>query len=360
MKLVYFIDGIQGMGGMERIIIGKANALANELNHDVTIISAYSSDKPICYPIDSKVRFVSLDIEKARHDCNALMLVYEQMRVFLQTLCRTRRQLRQIKPDAIFFVWVLGAIMLPFVGGKARKIFESHSSLSNTPHHFFLRLMEQFADTIVTLTEGNAKEFKHCKDVRVIPNYTQKPSKRVIDYSAKRAIAVGRLDPVKGFDRLIRMWKNTENLHADWTLDIFGEGPLEDELRQQIVSSHLTDSVRLRGYSDNIIDEYSNYSIHLMTSHAEGQGLVLLEAQAAGLPSVTFNFQFGASDVVTNESNGLLVAQDDEIAFQQAMCRIMNSEEDRKRMGEENYRQSCRFTKESIIKLWDKLLKDYS
>ncbi len=356
MKIAYFIDGIHGMGGMERIIIGKANALAEDFGHDVTIISAYKSDQPVCYPLSDKVRLLSLDIQKARHDCNAFMRLSEQVRVFLQSLFRLRRQLQDIKPDAIFFIWVLGAMMLPFVGGKARKIYESHLSRKKTPHHFFLWLMELCADTVVTLTEGDSKLFKHCKDVRIISNYTPKPTKTVSDYGIRKAIAVGRLAQVKGFDRLIRMWKNTERHHVGWTLDIFGEGPLMEELQHQIDSCGLTSSVHLRGYSDNIIDEYANYSVHLMTSHAEGQGLVLLEAQAVGIPSVTFDFEFGASDVITNGKNGLLVPQDDEVAFQTAICQVMDSETERKRMGEESLRQSVLYNKESIMLLWERLL----
>lgn len=356
MKLVYFIDGINGMGGMERIIIGKANALSKDYGHDVTIISAYSSEEPICYPIEDGVKVVGLDIKKAKHNCNIFLRFYEQVRVFVQTLSRSRKQISAIKPDVIFFIWVLGAMMLPFVGGKAKRIYESHSSLKNTPHHFFLRLMERYADVVVTLTEGNAKDFSHSKDVRVISNYTQQPDNVAIDYSKKRAIAVGRLSPEKGFDRLIRMWKNTESNHKDWTLDIIGDGPERESLQNQIEELGLKNSIRLCGYSEDIINEYANYSLFLMTSHAEGQGLVLLEAQATALPAVTFDFEYGASDVIKHQKNGLLIPQDDETLFENALNEIVNSESERRRMGQEGREVSKRFTKESIMKTWDELL----
>lgn len=46
---------------------------------------------------------------------------------------------------------------------------------------------------------------------------------------------------------------------------------------------------------------YPNYSLHVMSSHYEGQGIVMLEAQACGLPSVTFDFKYGANEIIRDE-----------------------------------------------------------
>ena len=59
-------------------------------------------------------------------------------------------------------------------------------------------------------------------------------------WKVKRVIAVGRYDYQKGFDELINIWKEVYAKHPDWSLDIFGHGPLKDELQSLIDQLGLT------------------------------------------------------------------------------------------------------------------------
>lgn len=167
------------------------------------------------------------------------------------------------------------------------------------------------ADAIVCLTDGDANEYKIARSVEVIPNFIDEPFGFVKDYSVKKAIAVGRLEWVKGFDILIDCWKNIANEHSDWHLDIYGDGAMRAKLQSQIDRLELQNQVTLCGRNEKIMEVYPQYSLHIMPSRYEGLPMALMEAQSCGLPSVVFDFKYGAHDIVTNGYNGMIARQGD-------------------------------------------------
>ena len=191
-----------------------------------------------------------------------------------------------------------------------------------------------------------------------IPNYINNWGKKVIDYKVKRAISVGRLEYVKGFDILIDCWKEISRLYPDWQLDIYGEGSFKEELQQQINSLQLGDKVKLCGRNNNIIEVYPQYSLHLMTSRFEGQGIVLIEAQACGLPSVVFNYEYGANDIVKNEYNGILVEQGNCKKYIESVMKMMSSKELRKEYGKIALEIGKSYSKENIFSKWIKVIDE--
>ena len=60
--------------------------------------------------------------------------------------------------------------------------------------------------------------------------------------TSKRVIAVGRLEWQKGYDKLIRIWKDVYTRHPNWQLDIYGEGTQEYELTNTIKELNIRDS----------------------------------------------------------------------------------------------------------------------
>ena len=62
MKIAYCIDSVTAMGGIERITIAKANALADMEGNDVYIMVAYHHKDPI-FPLNPKINLVVLDVD---------------------------------------------------------------------------------------------------------------------------------------------------------------------------------------------------------------------------------------------------------------------------------------------------------
>lgn len=352
MKIIYTIEDISVKGGAEKIITQKANSLATEYGHDVLIVSIFQDERPVSYPLAKGVRLISLNIPFVAKNSNAICKNINRIRMLLCLIKRFQKVADAEQPDIIFFTLGLGALLLPFCHTQAKKVYESHLARQFTPYHRLFYPMERCADTIVCLTHGDAQNYKRAKHVCVIPNFIEQPKHSVADYSCKKAIAVGRLEDQKGFDILIDCWRRVAEQHPDWHLDIYGEGSCRNDLQLQIEQLHLNAHITLCGRSNNIMDVYPEYSLHIMSSRYEGQPMTLIEAQACGLASVVFDFKFGASDIVRNGHNGIIVPQGDSKAFCEALCSMMNSEDKRKEYGHNALEMGKQYFKNNVFSKW--------
>ena len=356
MNIIYVIEDYSENGGVERIVSDKANTLSTQYQHNVTVITVYRDNRKEQYRLNDEINLIYLDVPFARRTNNYLLRLISRLYTIFIAIIRLNKVIKRLNPDIIFFTTTLGAILLPFCHTKARKIYESHLARNFNPFNKLFFLTELRAERIVCLTSGDAKEYKYAKRVDVIPNYINDIKSHVEDYSVKKAIAVGRLEYQKGFDILIDCWKEIAKQYPDWKLDIYGEGACREELQHQIDSLELGNKVKLCGRNNNIIDVYSQYSLHIMTSRYEGQGIVLLEAQACGLSSVVFDYQYGASDIVSNGHNGLIIEQGNRKLFIEAAMKMMTSKELRKQYGINALEIGKRYSKENIFKKWIKLI----
>jgi colanic acid/amylovoran biosynthesis glycosyltransferase len=125
-----------------------------------------------------------------------------------------------------------------------------------------------------------------------------------------RLITVARLVEEKGIEYAIRAVHKLLHVCPEVSLqyDITGTGPLEEELNQLIKALHLTNHVHLIGpkNQDEVIEALHQSHIFLLPSIAEALPLVLMEAQATGLPVVAT--AVGSTDqIVLDGESGFLV-----------------------------------------------------
>lgn len=100
--------------------------------------------------------------------------------------------------------------------------------------------------------------------------------------SKLKAIAIGRLVPVKRFDVLLEAWQNVSN-----HISIVGDGPERDRLRSQAANLGLHDRVHFLGERTDVQELLSDHQLLIVTSEREGFGYVLLEALQANLVVVS-------------------------------------------------------------------------
>ncbi|WP_417097304.1 glycosyltransferase family 4 protein [Leyella stercorea] len=357
MKIVYIVEDFAENGGVERIVSLKANELSTKYGHDVTIVSVYKDERPVLYSLDKSIGFVRLDVPFATKSHRRIATLASRLATLARAASRLNKAVKRLDPDIIFFTTTLGALLLPFCRTKAKRVYESHLARPFNPYQQLFWLTKRSADAVICLTKGDMHAFGDGKNVRLIPNFIEQPKRSVADYGRKKAIAVGRLENQKGFDMLIDCWKRVAEQHPDWHLDIYGVGSLHDKLQEQIDQLHLNDYITLCGRSNNIMDVYPEYSLHIMSSRYEGQPMTLIEAQACGLPSVVFNFKFGAADIVQNGVNGIIVEQDDCKALSEALCKMMSSEDMRKKYGQNAFEVGKQYFKNNVFSKWIELLE---
>jgi glycosyltransferase involved in cell wall biosynthesis len=86
--------------------------------------------------------------------------------------------------------------------------------------------------------------------------------------------AIGRLDPIKGFDSLI---KEVSKLDFDYRLNIIGDGKQKEDLEKLIISNNLQNRVFLLGFRDNIIQQLKDSDLQVLSSISEGLPITLIE-----------------------------------------------------------------------------------
>lgn len=211
---------------------------------------------------------------------------------------------------------------------------------------------------VVCLSKEDLKRWRrHLSNVSQIYNPITISKAKDPDYSAKRVIAVGRLDGQKVFDLLIESWKLVYERFPDWSLDIYGEGDLRESLQRQIDDLGLSGSIVLRGRTQNISQEYARHSIMVLSSRFEGFGLVLCEASACGIPQVSFNCESGPSEIIEDHKSGILVKRVGDIhGLASALGELMSNEDARRRMGQYAEQLSHRFDLTEIVSQWHELL----
>ena len=149
-------------------------------------------------------------------------------------------------------------------------------------------------------------------------------------------ISVGRLGTEKNWDTLIEAGALAMQEHPDLHIAILGEGPQRKELEKLARKLGVSSKVELVGKVP--FEQVPNYlkaaDLFAFASTTETQGLVTLEAMAAGLPVVAVDAT-GTNDVVEHGQEGLLTAQDSQ-AMAQALKTML---EDEQKMGD--YKQAA-------------------
>ena len=175
----------------------------------------------------------------------------------------------------------------------------------------------------------------------------------------KVVVGAGRLERSKGFDILIATWAQVAAAHPDWRLRIYGDGSQRKELEQQIDELGLGESVSLEGFSTSLQAEMAKGSLFVLSSRAEGYGMVLVEAMACGVPVVSTDCPAGPRDIITPGVDGLLVPNKDVDALAGAIIEMIELDDDtRRKMATAALAKADERSQEAVSAQWDTLLKE--
>jgi glycosyltransferase involved in cell wall biosynthesis len=136
----------------------------------------------------------------------------------------------------------------------------------------------------------------------------------------------------KGHRQLIDAWQGVVEACPQAQLLLFGEGPDEPEIEAQVRRLKLEGSVRFPGFRQDLRAFLGCADLLAHPAAREGLGVILLEAQAAGLPVVAFDAGGIGEAVVANET-ALLVDPADAGGIQTALIRLFRDPELRAQLG---------------------------
>jgi len=190
-------------------------------------------------------------------------------------------------------------------------------------------------DELLAAHIGRADQYSVIAPGVAIPEAVDRTAARErleLDQSGVVVAFVGRLAGVKRPDRFARVIERVAGKRADVRFVVAGDGSGIGELRRTVdASSHLRGRVRLLGWYPDVAAVYAASDLVLLTSDNEGMPLSLIEAAAAGRPSVAT--RVGSTDeVIVDGVTGYACAVDDD-ALAAAVLRLCDDPSLREQMG---------------------------
>lgn len=348
-----------GAGGAERVISLLTSDWAAR-GRIITIVAFDSPDAPIFHRLHPAVRVVRLGISAG--GCKRL----KGLRAVVRRYRALKETLGALKPDAtISFLTKINVLTLLASLGTDRRVVVSERNNPRLQHAsrlwtILLARLHWRADAIVMQTRKSCECIgtkARCR-ARVIPNPIEIAPVIGPVRSSFVLSATGRLTWQKGFDMLIDAFAAIADRHPQWTLAIWGEGESRDALERQISDYGLSERVQLRGNSRSPGHWVGQSDAFVMSSRYEGFGNALGEAMAAGLPVVSFDCDYGPSEMIHHEHDGLLVPPDDVGGLAAALDRLLSDADLRARLGKAALATGTRFKPSAIIGQWDRMLTD--
>ncbi len=155
---------------------------------------------------------------------------------------------------------------------------------------------------------------------RFAPRRHDAPARRELvgPGAAMVGIYVGRLEPEKDPELMVRAWARAFGGDPTQVLLVVGEGTLRFGLQALVGQLGVAGSVRFLGGRRDIEHVLSAADVGLLPSRSEGLSNTLLEYMAAGLPVVGTRVS-GTEDFVVTGRNGWLVEPRDEAGFARAL-----------------------------------------
>lgn len=354
-KVCFFISSLANAGGTERVCTEIANNLS-QLGFSVTILSMYAG-KPF-FSLSNNIESAFIYPKKA----------YSKILV-PATLLKVRQRLDNIAPDVLInvdsalFIYSAPACSRLKIKNLVWEHFNYNAGRYSLARILSRKLACKFSDAIITLTHADNSNWtnnKLCKAPVITINNPSPSMPADLQPNTNReavVLAVGRLNHQKGFDQLLDAWQivNANNT-CNWQLHIVGSGELKQQLEQKINALGLKQSVKLIPATPSIYQHYNKAGIYCLSSRYEGFPMVLLEAQAFGLPIVSFDCETGPAEIIKHDETGLLVQNSNTQALADALISLMNNKAKRIEMGANALKRALNYSTQSIIKEWQKVI----
>lgn len=356
-KIIFFIPyGVHTSGGAERVLTVISNMLSRE-NFKVYIIT--NNAKESFYKLDNSIDIMSLGLNKSKN------FIYRKIQPIFY-MFKFRSIICEINPDYIISFGCEATISkyIALIGNKKiKKIAWEHNSYYQ-PNYKILKVMRRIIYPklhkvfVLNKTDKNAfEEFIKLENVKVIPNPVPWKNNEKNLVKEKNIISVGRLQKVKGFERLIEIFNGINERNPDWKLIIVGKDEGEkSNLLAKVKKYSLDNKIEFVGEVKNIKELYNKSSLFLMTSYYECFPMVLLEAKECGLPIVAFDCNSGPRDIIINEMDGYLVKDGDIDEYVEKANIIVGNIELRESMSEKAVENVKQYYIENIKEIWLKEL----
>lgn len=369
MKITAIINSLQG-GGAERTL-SLLSAEWARIGHRVDVLTFRHSERSSNSPDTLKLHPPLTSIgAKPQSWITKLFLIPS-------LLLRIRKEVRRIKPDVVIcFMDQANILTLIATAGMripivvSERTYPAYSSLFTMTNSWVIRSIFALlrnrsyrrAARIVLQSDRSISLFPaplH-KRIQVLPNPIVPPSSSGMEIEIPRPtiLGLGRLHQQKRFDLLIDAFHRINQAFPDWHLLIAGSGPEDTTLQAQADRGPGAARIHFLGYQGNTASLFSQSSLFVLCSDAEGFPVALGEALISGVPGIATDCLTGPREILGDSRYGMLIPPGDSAALAEALGRAISDEGLRQQYAERGKIRAAEFSLQQIAPLWIAMLEE--
>ncbi|WP_158289272.1 glycosyltransferase [Paenibacillus flagellatus] len=304
-KILFVLPSLEG-GGAQRVLLMLSKYFDNS-KYEISLAvvhfeGSYKSQVP------DNVQIYDLGVKRVR-----------------QMIIPFLKLVRRLRPDTIFstlgYLNIALVMLRPFLS-RAKLVVREGSIVSESIKRskysfawpFLYKTLYKKADLIICQSRYMLEDLGHHF---LIPQEKMRQIYNPIDFDTihlqadssdnpyqtngkigTNVLAIGRLNPEKGFHRLIQSLPELLKVKPDAMLWILGVGPLEQELRSLSESLGVGERVVFKGFENNPYRWLKHADLFVLPSYYEGLPNVLLEAIAVECPVLVVNHPGGTKEIM--------------------------------------------------------------
>lgn len=347
MNILLFTQSLENSAGIERMTVSLANELVNR-EYKVTIIVC-GVNLDTFYTLDERVTLHALGYSFN----NRIMAAY-----------KLHQLIKLINPDVFINVAVpmgqISFLSLAFLRNKPVVVGWEHFHLyaGSKLGQYFKLLSAFLCNYTVVLTDCDKSNYPKLlqKKIQRIYNFTKLSPQYYLRNESNTVLTVGRLEPQKGYDLLLPIWKIVVENISNCKLLIVGSGSMKEKLQQQIIKLGLSNVVSILPPSSKIIDYYKQSSLYVMTSRYEGLPMVLIEAKACGMACISYDCPQGPNEIIRDSIDGYIIPMNNAELYAQQLTKLLQNPRLVEQFGKGAVSDiNNRFSVDVIIKQWEDL-----
>ena len=361
-------------GGVAKVLTNLANSLSEE-GYTVEILLMMEEQEHF-YPLNSNIKVHNIDtfshwawkicefnikylkfIPKIR---NINAYIYH-IGVFL--MLRNWMRKNHQNYDIIISAWYKLSSFLALNKKASKKTIAWEHVTYETGGLLFKDTLRRYYKNLKGIVCINSPAIEHYKQYNktyFIPNIIGEPfeNQEKINFKDKENFIsfVGRLDREKNVIALLEIFKKA-NVSKDWKLQIIGDGNEKNNLEKFVEENQLQDRVIFYGTktSEEILKLLRRSKIFGFTSLKEALPTVLVEAMFCSNAIISYNCNYGPSDIVKNNS-GFLIDVNNKEDFIQKLEMLTNSDEKLEKMMENASKEAQNWKQNEILKKWQEII----
>lgn len=246
-----------------------------------------------------------------------------------------------------------------WLAGRYETWFYRHCRVLSAPSQAVISAMRENGFKGTTQVVSNIIDVETFKPAEApddgLLGAVQRPSSGEFSIRPSSVVFAGRFAPEKRVEILLQAIALVKKEVPEVALALAGAGPEETRWRKIIGQLKIEDNVKFVGRLNKkqLAELFQSSKVFAIASAIESQGMVALEAMACGLPVVGVNGR--ALPEYIHGDNGFIVAIDDYQAMAKCLVKILKDPALAKKLGQAGRQQVEKFSKQNIIKIWEKI-----